>query len=248
LNFFKKAVKKVVKYTNPKNTVKNVKTAVSGPTGKKVIRTIHKYEGRVASVAAPVAGALFLGPVGAAAGTALGTGARYYGEKQGALASGKKGAQVKKAGRRGIKAGVMIGGGVTGASVIGALAGVGSLTSGPLLGGIGGGGGAVATAAPVAAASGAAAGGGGVGVGTVGSVLATVGGLASKVIGGGGKVGGSVYDTGGGADMGTTGASDGSLLGGLENSLGIDPGTPEGQQKLMVIAALLVAAAVVFLR
>lgn len=90
---------------------------------KKVVRTIHKYEGRVLKVAAPIVGAAFLGPVGAAAGTAIGTAASYYGEKQGALASGKKGAQVKKAGRRGLKSGLIIGGAVTGVAGILAIAG-----------------------------------------------------------------------------------------------------------------------------
>jgi hypothetical protein len=97
---------------------------------KKVVRTIHKYEGRVLKVAAPVAGAVFLGPVGAAAGTALGSAASYYGEKQGALASGKKGAAVKKAGRRGLKSGLIIGGIVTGgAAVLSIAGGVGAATS-----------------------------------------------------------------------------------------------------------------------
>jgi hypothetical protein len=247
----KKIVKKVKKYTDPKNTVKNVKTAVSGPTGKKVIRTIHKYEGRVASVAAPVAGALFLGPVGAAAGTALGTGARYYGEKQGALASGKKGSQVKKAGRRGIKAGLIIGGGVTGASAIAALAGVGSLASGPLLGGIGGGGAAAAPAAvavaPAAVAGSAGAAGGGIGLGSVGSALAAIGGVASKLLGGSGaKVAGDGVqgDSGAYGPGGSSGGGSGSLM----DSLGLDPSTPEGQTKIAVVLALAVAAAVVFLK
>jgi len=97
---------------------------------KKVVRTIHKYEGRVLKVAAPIVGAAFLGPVGAAAGTALGTAASYYGEKQGALASGKKGAAVKKAGRRGLKSGLIIGGIVTGgAAVLSIAGGVGAATS-----------------------------------------------------------------------------------------------------------------------
>lgn len=239
----KKLHKKIKKYTDPRNAVKNTKKAVSGTTGKRVIRTIHKYEGRVVSVAAPVAGALFLGPVGAAAGTAIGTGARYYGEKQGALAAGHKGARVKKAGRRGIKAGLIIGGSVTGASAIAAAAGVGSLAAGPLLGG---GTSAAAAAAPAATVGTAAAAGsgGGIGLGTIGSGLAALGTVASKVVGGGGKVGGGVYDTGGGADMGTGPDGTGGLLGGL----GLDPATPEGQQKILVVAALAVAAAVVFLK
>jgi hypothetical protein len=97
---------------------------------KKIIRTIHKYEGRVLKVAAPVAGAIFLGPVGAAAGTAVGSAASYYGEKQGALAKGRKGAQVKKAGRRGLKSGLIIGGAITGGAAILSIAGgVGAATS-----------------------------------------------------------------------------------------------------------------------
>jgi hypothetical protein len=90
---------------------------------KKIVRTIHKYEGRVLKVAAPIVGAAFLGPVGAAAGTALGTAASYYGEKQGALASGKHGAAVRKAGRRGLKSGLIIGGIVTGGAVALSIAG-----------------------------------------------------------------------------------------------------------------------------
>lgn len=90
---------------------------------KKIVRTIHKYEGRVLKVAAPIVGAAFLGPVGAAAGTALGTAASYYGEKQGALAKGRKGAAVKKAGRRGLKSGLIIGGIVTGGAAALAIAG-----------------------------------------------------------------------------------------------------------------------------
>lgn len=90
---------------------------------KKIIRTIHKYEGRVLKVAAPIVGAAFLGPVGAAAGTALGSAASYYGEKQGALAKGRHGAAVKKAGRRGLKSGLIIGGIVTGGAAALAIAG-----------------------------------------------------------------------------------------------------------------------------
>jgi hypothetical protein len=90
---------------------------------KKIVRTIHKYEGRVLKVAAPIVGAAFLGPVGAAAGTALGSAASYYGEKQGALAAGHKGAMVKKAGRRGLKSGLIIGGIVTGGAAVLSIAG-----------------------------------------------------------------------------------------------------------------------------
>lgn len=97
---------------------------------KKIVRTIHKYEGRVLKVAAPVVGAVFGGVVGAAAGTALGTAASYYGEKQGALAKGRKGKAVKKAGKRGLKSGLIIGGIVTGGTAVAALAGAGGLATG----------------------------------------------------------------------------------------------------------------------
>lgn len=99
---------------------------------KKTIRTIHKYGGRIASVALPIAGAIVGGPAGAALGSTLGTAASYYGEKQGALASGKKGAAVKKAGRRGLKRGLIIGGVVTGGAAVGALIGGTGLTTGLL--------------------------------------------------------------------------------------------------------------------
>lgn len=90
---------------------------------KKAIRVTHKYVGRALAVAAPIAGALVAGPLGAAAGTAVGTAAKAYGEGQGARAKGKKGKSVKKAQRRGAKGGLMIGGAVTGLSVVGAIAG-----------------------------------------------------------------------------------------------------------------------------
>jgi hypothetical protein len=102
---------------------------------KKVVRTTHKYVGRVVSVAAPIAGAVFAGPLGAAAGTAVGTSARYYGEKQGALASGKHGKDVKKAGKRGLKAGLIIGGIVTGGAAVAAIAG-GTGAAGALIPGL----------------------------------------------------------------------------------------------------------------
>lgn len=101
-----------------------------GKRAKKIIRTSHKIGGRILSVAAPIAGAIIAGPAGAAAGAAVGTAASYYGEKQGALASGKKGSAVKKAGRRGIKRGAIIGGGVTlGAGALALGAGTGLATS-----------------------------------------------------------------------------------------------------------------------
>lgn len=227
------------KIVNPKNAIKNVKKAVSGKTGKKVIRTVNKYAGRVTSVVAPVAGALFLGPVGAAAGTALGTGARYYGEKQGALASGKKGAQVKKAGRRGIKAGVIIGGSVTGASLLAAAAGVGGLASGPLLGSSAAAPAAAAPAAAAAAAPAAAAAGGGSGglLAGIGAGISTIGGVASKLLGGGKVVGGAPGDAGAAGAYDASGGGGGGIFSGT----GLDTATPEGRSNFLMLAAAGVA-------
>jgi len=239
----KKVLKKVKKFTDPKLHLKNVKRAVSGTTGKKVIRTIQKYEGRVVSYAAPIVGGLFGGVVGAAAGTAVGTIARQHGEGQGARAKGKHGSAVKKAQRRGRKAGLMIGGIVTGGAVIGAAAGVGGLTTGALFSGgasaAGAGGGAAAAAATSGAA---AAGGSGAGVlGGIGAALSTVGTLAGKFLGGGKVVGASGPE--GAADLGSGPGPDGGGggLGDFLDGTAIDPQTPEGKTNFMLFAAAVVA-------
>lgn len=237
----KKVLKKVKKFTDPTKHLKNVKRAVSGDTGKKVVRTIRKYEGRVLSYAAPVVGAAFGGVLGAAGGAALGTLARQYGEGQGARAKGKKGAAVKKAERRGRKAGLIIGGIVTGGAAIGAVAGVGGLTSGFALGGssAAAAGGGAAAAAPVAAA----AGGSSTGLlGGIGAALTTVGTVATKLLGGKAPSGGVVTEQYGGTEGGDGAFSSGD---GFLSGSGLDPATEHGRGSLMLLAAA--AVLIVFL-
>lgn len=96
---------------------------------KKIGRKAIAVTSKVASVAAPVVGAAFFGPAGAAAGTAAAAAHARYAGAAGARAKGKHGKDARKAGRKAAVRALKIGAAVTGGSAILAVAGGAGLTA-----------------------------------------------------------------------------------------------------------------------
>ncbi len=179
---------------------------------KRHARVVRKYAGRAASVVLPIAGAIVAGPAGAAVGTALGTAASWDAEKNAARLKGKKGRRVRKAGRRGIKAGLIRGGLITAGAGAAALVAGGGVTQG-LLSTVGLVGNAAKSAAPGAPA----------GPSTLESDWSS---LYDKAPAGGlpvGPAGSNVPAPTGGGILDTVGGVLGGVLGGMNKNTNLPP-------------------------
>jgi len=101
-------------------------------TAKKIGRVTQLWGSRVLSVAAPILGAVVLGPAGAALGTAVGSAAARFGGAAGARLKGKKGVDARTRGRSEMRRSLATGGAITGIAGGLALAGGGGLMQGIL--------------------------------------------------------------------------------------------------------------------